>query len=108
MLVISDGDIIRNEVMGGEPLPLNRDVWTQQPLGNAEILSNSIRYMLDDHGLMNLRSKQLQLQFIDKEKAFNQRSYWQLINVFLPLVVLLVFGLAFRFIRLKRFASSTS
>lgn len=108
MLVISDGDIIRNEVMGGEPLPIDRELWTQQPLGNAEVLSNSIRYMLDDYGLMNLRSKQLQLQFLDKEKAYSERSYWQLINVFLPLLILVIFGLIFRFVRHRRYASGSS
>ena len=103
MLIVSDGDIALNEVLRGEPLDLSKDKWTQQRYGNTEFLLNSVHYLIDDSGLINLRSKSLQIQFLDKEKVFEKRSVWQLINILLPLFLLLSFGWLYNFYRRKRF-----
>ncbi len=102
MIVISDGDVALNEVLRGEPLPLDKDKWTSQQYGNADLLLNSVHFLLDDNGLMKLRSKSVQLQFLDKEKAFEERNYWQLINLLVPLMLLFGFGWVFNFLRKKR------
>jgi gliding motility-associatede transport system auxiliary component len=105
MVVISDGDIIANETYRGEPLPLNIDKWTNQSYGNAEFLLNTVHYLLDDSGLLKLRSKNIQVQFLDKEKAFQERRYWQLFNLILPLIILSLFGFAFQYFRKKKYSS---
>lgn len=102
MIVISDGDVALNEVLRGEPLPLDKDKWTGQQYGNADLLLNSVHFLMDDNGLMNLRSKSVQLQFLDKEKAFEERNFWQLINLLVPLSLLFGFGWVFNFLRKKR------
>lgn len=102
MIVISDGDVALNEILRGEPLPIDKDKWTSQRYGNADLLLNSVHFLLDDNGLMNLRSKSVQLQFLDKEKAYEERSYWQLINLLVPLILLFGFGWVFNFLRKKR------
>lgn len=102
MIVISDGDVALNEILRGEPLPLDKDKWTSQQYGNADLLLNSVHFLLDDNGLMNLRSKSVQLQFLDKEKAYEERNYWQLINLLVPLILLFGFGWVFNFLRKKR------
>ncbi len=105
MIVISDGDIIANETFRGEPLPIDKDKWTNQPYGNAAFLMNAINYMTDDSGILNLRSKSLQIQFLDKKKAFEERTKWQFINVLLPLLFLAIFGFAFQFLRKRKYSS---
>jgi len=104
MIVISDGDIGLNEIMRGEPLALDKDKWTSQTYGNADLLLNSIHFLLDDNGLMKLRSKSLQIQFLDKEKAYQERIYWQMFNLILPLILLFGFGWTFYFLRKKRYS----
>ena len=104
MIIIGDGDIAVNETLRGEPLPLDKDKWTNQNFGNIDFLLNSIHYLIDDKGLLNLRSKTLQIQFLDKEKAFEERSYWQLINLVFPLVVLFGFGWVFNLLRKRRYS----
>ncbi|MEL4455462.1 gliding motility-associated ABC transporter substrate-binding protein GldG [Lutimonas vermicola] len=104
MIVIADGDLAVNEVLRGEPLPLDKDKWTNQNYGNIEFLLNSVHYLLDDKGLLNLRSKSLQIQFLDKEKAFEERTYWQMLNLVVPLVILFVFGWVFNFLRKRRYS----
>ena len=104
MVVISDGDIIANETFNGEPLPLNIDKWTSQPFGNTDFLLNTVQYMLDDSGIINLRSKKLQIQFLDKEKVFQEKTFWQVFNIVLPLVILGLFGFTFQYLRKKRYS----
>jgi len=104
MIIIGDGDIAINETLRGEPLPLDKDKWTNQNYGNLEFLLNSIHYLIDDKGLLSLRSKSLQIQFLDKEKAFEEKSYWQLINLVLPLLILFGFGWLFNVLRKRRYS----
>ncbi|MGI9530215.1 gliding motility-associated ABC transporter substrate-binding protein GldG [Lutimonas sp.] len=104
MIIISDGDMAVNETLRGEPLPLDKDKWTNQNYGNTAFLLNSIHYLIDDDGLLSLRSKSLQIQFLDKEKAFEEKSYWQLINLAFPLAILLGFGWLFNFLRKRRYS----
>lgn len=103
MIVISDGDIAVNEALRGEPLPLDKDKWTNQTYGNSQFLLNSVHYLLDDSGLLNLRAKSLQIQFLDKERAFEERSYWQVLNLVLPLTLLFIFGWLFNYLRKRRY-----
>ena len=104
MIIIGDGDIAINETLRGEPLPLDKDKWTNQNFGNIDFLLNSIHYLIDDKGLLDLRSKSLQIQFLNKERAFEERSYWQLVNLVFPLVLLFGFGWLFNLLRKRRYS----
>ncbi|WP_117882607.1 gliding motility-associated ABC transporter substrate-binding protein GldG [Aureibaculum luteum] len=104
MIIIADGDVIANEVVKGQPIELGVDKYKGVRYGNAEFLMNSINYLLDDSGLLDLRNKKIQLQFLDKEKAYTERTFWQMINVILPLVILALFGFVFTFLRKRRFS----
>lgn len=103
MLVISDGDVIRNDISGGKPMELGFQKFTGNTYGNKEFLLNSVNYLLDDTGLIDIRSKEINLTFLDKEKAVAQREQWQLINLAGPILLLLIFGVAFRFYRKRKY-----
>jgi ABC-2 type transport system permease protein len=94
MIVISDGDVIRNHVRKNsqEIYPLGFDRYTNQMYGNKVFLMNAIDYLLDDAGLINVRSKQITLRMLDGKKVSEQRSRWQALNLGLPVVLLLIFG----------------
>jgi len=103
MIVIADGDIGRNQLLKGKPYDLSRDKWTQESYGNKEFLLNAVDYLLDDNGLINLRNKSLKIQLLDKQKAFKERTYWQLFNIALPIVFLAIFGVAFNYLRRRKY-----
>jgi len=105
MIIISDGDIIENEVFREEPLPLDQDKWTGQPFGNSSFLLNSVHYLLDDSGILKLRAKRLQIQFLDKERAFQEKVFWQVFNLLLPLLILATFGIVFYYARVRKYSS---
>ncbi|MFK7747005.1 MAG: gliding motility-associated ABC transporter substrate-binding protein GldG [Kordia sp.] len=104
MLVISDGDVIKNQISRGQPQELGYDIITKRQYGNKEFLLNSVNYLLDNNGLINIRSKQLKLAFLDTQKVTDEKGYWQWINIGFPLAILAVFGIVFTYIRKRKFA----
>ncbi len=104
MILISDGDIIANQVHQGQPLELGLDKWTNQQYGNKTFLLNAVNYLLDDSGLIKLRSKTIDLQFFDKQKVIANRTKWQFINVLVPIILLGLFGVTFSFLRKRRYS----
>ena len=104
MILIADGDIIANQVLQGQPLELGLDKWTNQLYGNKTFLLNTVNYLLDDSGLIELRSKTIDLQFLDKQKVVENRTYWQVVNVLLPLILLGLFGFLFTFLRKRKYS----
>ncbi|NKI27841.1 gliding motility-associated ABC transporter substrate-binding protein GldG [Arenibacter sp. 6A1] len=103
MIVIADGDIIKNQVSNNRPLELGYDRWTNNFYGNKEFLINSLNYLLDETGLINIRNKKVAIPFLDEEKINDQKNKWQLINIGLPLVLTLICGLIIGSIRRKKY-----
>ena len=104
MIVISDGDIIKNQLdQEYQPMELGYDKWTNTLYGNKEFLINAVNYLLDDNGLIHLRTKEVKLPLLDKEKVYKDYSTIQTIIVALPLAVLAIFGLLFTYFRKKKY-----
>jgi len=104
MIVISDGDLIRNQLdKNYQPLELGYDKWSGNLYANKEFLMNSVNYLLDDNGLINIRSKEVNLPLLDKEKVYENYSAAQLITVGLPVVILLIFGVLFTLLRKRKY-----
>ncbi|SHI60849.1 gliding motility-associated ABC transporter substrate-binding protein GldG [Flavobacterium terrae] len=105
MIVVTDGDIIKNQLdESGQPMELGYDKWTNQMYSNKEFLMNCVNYLLDDNGLINIRSKEVDLPLLDKEKVYEDYTYTQLLTVGLPLVLLALFGIAITYFRKRQFA----
>jgi ABC-2 type transport system permease protein len=105
MVIISDGDIIKNEVIRNRPQELGFDQLTGKSFGNKEFLLNTVNYLLDDAdtGLINIRAKDISIAFLDSDKIKENKGKWQLINIALPLLILGVFGFAFNYFRKKKY-----
>lgn len=103
MIVISDGDVIKNQIDQGAPLELGFDKWSNFMFGNKEFLLNSVNYLLDDNGLINIRSKEVRLPMLDKEKVHENYSRTQMLTVALPIVILGLFGFVFTYLRKKKY-----
>ncbi|HLO73235.1 MAG TPA: gliding motility-associated ABC transporter substrate-binding protein GldG [Flavobacterium sp.] len=104
MIVISDGDVIKNQLDKGAPLELGFDKWTNQLYGNKEFLMNCVNYLLDDNGLINIRSKDVDLPLLNKEEVYKNYTMAQMITVGLPIVLLAIFGFLFTFLRKRKYS----
>ena len=104
MIFISDGDVIKNQLdKDGYPMELGFDKFTNNLYGNKEFLMNCTNYLLDDNGLISIRSKDVDLPLLDKEKVYENYTFAQLITIGLPLLVLGIFGLLFTFLRKRKY-----
>ncbi len=105
MIVISDGDVIKNQLdKNYQPLELGYDKWTNKLYGNKEFLMNCVNYLIDDNGLINIRSKVVNLPILDKEKVYDNYTSAQIISVGLPILILAIFGLLFTFLRKRKYS----
>lgn len=111
MLVVADGDIIKNQrnvvnpnIPKGTPLPLGFDQFTGSQYGNKDFLLNAVDYMLDGSGLIDIRSRELRIRLLDINRLKENKLTWQLVNILLPVVAILIFGLAYTFFRRRKYA----
>ncbi len=107
IMVIADGDIVRNafDPRSGQPLPLGFDYYGQYTFANEDFIMNAIEYMLDDKGVILSRNKEIVLRPLDKVKIQAERQKWQVLNLLLPVIILVIFGVIRTFVRKKRYAS---
>jgi len=72
MIVVTDGDIIKNQfhIPQGYPLPLGFDQFTGETFGNKEFILNAMNYLTDGQGLISLRSREMKLRLLDKQNKF--------------------------------------
>ena len=105
MIIISDGDLIKNELVKGKPQELGFDRWTGRSFGNKEFLENAVNYLLNDDGLINIRSKEVIIPFLNTQKVADEKSKWQFFNIALPLVFLAIFGFVFNYLRKRKYTN---
>jgi ABC-2 type transport system permease protein len=107
MIVIADGDIIRNDVQENQGklqvLPLGYDRYTNQLYANRAFIVNAVLYLSDQEGWMALRSRQFKLRLLNHLAITEGKTAWQMINVLTPLLLLALFAFVFFLFRRKRF-----
>ena len=108
IVVIADGDIIRNNVRhkpnGIMIEPLGYDRYTNQTYGNKEFIINLVNYLVEETGLIELRSRSIELRLLDKHKISEFRIIIQLINIIIPVILISIFGIFYTIYRKKKYA----
>lgn len=102
MIVVGDGDIIKNDVDSkGKPYKLGYDAKFSKQFfkGNSEFILNAINYLCDDRGLMTIRSRELKMRLLDRKKIVNNRTLIQVVNIVIPVLLFIVFGIIIGIIR---------
>lgn len=108
MIVVADGDIAKNEYQyqTGMVYPLGYDIYTKTQFANKTFLLNCMNYLLDDEGLLQLRSREVKLRLLDKKRISRQASKWKFINVAIPLVIIILLGLLQFYVRKRKYSSN--
>jgi ABC-2 type transport system permease protein len=105
MIVLSDGDLFKNQVgSDGSPFPLGYDRYNQQTYGNKNLLLNIADYLTDDSGLIALRTKEIKLRLLNRARLRNEKTYWQVVNMVVPLAVVLIFAIFQHYYRKRKYA----
>ena len=106
MIVVADGDIIRNQIdiRRHTPLALGYDQFTGNTYANKEFIENAISYLVDGEGLIDIRSRELKIRLLDMTKIGRERVKWQLINTLVPIALIIGLGFVMAFIRKKKYS----
>ena len=72
---------------------------------NQNLLMNMVAFLTEQDGLISARSKEVKIRPLDKERIKNERTYWQVFNLALPIVALILFGVGRSFVRKRKYAS---
>jgi ABC-2 type transport system permease protein len=111
MLVVGDGDLVKNQLNilnpnlpRNAPLPLGFDQFTNTEFGNKDFVLNAVDYMLDDMGLISIRSRELKLRLLDARRVKTEKNTWKVLNTAVPIGLVLLFGLIYTTLRKRRYA----
>jgi gliding-associated putative ABC transporter substrate-binding component GldG len=107
LIVVSDGDLARNDInrRTGQPLPLGFDPFSNYTFANQDLLLNMVAYLVDENGLIRARSKDFRIRPLDREQIAVEKTQWQVFNIGVPLLLVIVFGAARAYWRKKKFAN---
>lgn len=95
MIVVSDGDIIKNQLgRDGQALPLGFDRFTNETFGNKDFILNAVNYLTDDTGIMEARSREIRLRMLDSTAVNRNRLGIQLLNTILPVLLVVLLGVS--------------
>jgi len=108
MLVVADGDIVLNSVSkGNQPLSMGMNRYTagsqrEFPFANKSFLLNALEFMVNDYGLSDAKSKEYTIQLLDTKKLEETRIIWQMCNIILPILLVIIFALVFQWFRKRK------
>ncbi len=107
VVIVGDGDFISNEIdpKTGNPVALGVDPYRKTVYANADFLLNAVDYLIEENGLITAKAKEIKIRPLDKIKIKGEKLKWQLINLVLPLIILLVFGIVKSILRKKKYAN---
>ena len=105
MIVISDGDIIKNHVTSqGLSYPLGYNHYSKsQYNGNKDFIINCMHYLLGNEDLININSNQYTIRLLDRNKVIDDKLKWQLINLLSPLLIVIILHFSLSFLRKKKY-----
>lgn len=106
MIVVADGDVARNDFdkSTGRFYELGFDKYSRETFANKTFLLNCVNYLLDDEGLLQLRSREVKLRQLDRKKITLQRAKWQMTNVLLPLLLVIMLGMIQFYVRKRKYS----
>jgi len=106
MMFFSGGHLIANKINRNganmKTLPLGYDQVSNLTFGNMEFFINAVHYLCDDSGLMELRSRTMKMRLLDKVRLREEKPGWQIFNVTVPVLLILIGGIIFWFVRHRR------
>jgi len=108
MIVVADGDIVLNGTFQEKPLPMGVNSYTvetqyEYQFANKEFVENCLEYLINNAGLSEARAKDYTLRLLDSKKVAEQKTMWQVINLALPVLLIIIFGLIYNWWRKKKY-----
>lgn len=106
IIVIADGDLARNDInpRNNQPQQLGYDQFTRYTFANQELLMNAVAYLVNENGLITARNREVKIRPLDKERILAERLKWQLVNIALPIILVVLYGVIRSTLRRRKFS----
>ncbi len=125
MIIVGDGDMVLNDYItsngaGTLPEPIemgwNRFTYTEYlkqtdagksfiPAANRDFLLNCLEYLAGNDAVNETRNKEIVLRLLDSKKVNVQKGRWQVINIALPLLLVILAGLLYQQARKRKYSA---
>ncbi len=111
LIIVSDGDMVLNTIVkGNQPTPMGMNPFTygtqrEFPFANKAFLLNALDYLVDQYGLTEAKSKDYVLRLLDNKQVSDHRLEWQIINMLIPILLVIVFAVIFQWVRRRKYMS---
>ena len=110
IIIVADGDMVLNDIVKTEPIPMGMNPFTygtgnqyEYRFANKDFLQNCLDYLINQSGLSEAKTKDYTLRLLDKKKVDEQKTTWQLINLVLPVLLVVLFGLIYQWFRKRKY-----
>jgi ABC-2 type transport system permease protein len=108
VIVVGDGDIILNSLVKGNPIPMGMNKYTigtqrEFPFANKVFLQNCLDYLINENGLSEAKAKDYVVRLLDSKKVEEQKTFWQIINIVVPISIVLLFAVVFYWLRKRKY-----
>ena len=105
ILVAGDADVVKSWVdpQTQNPLPLGMDYFSDLVAANRTFLQNALQYLIDPDGIISSKTKQFEIRPLNKVRVVNQKSFWQVFNILLPVAFILGAGLTRWYIKKRKY-----
>ena len=104
MIVVSDADIVSNVFSQQKgPLEMGFNQFSQVQYANRDFILNCIEYLTNSSGILETRSKDYTLRLLDSKKINNNKTFWQVLNTVLPILIILLLGFIYQFFRKRKY-----
>ncbi len=108
IIVVGDGDIVLNSLYKGNPIPMGMNKYTfgtqrEFPFANKEFVQNCLDYLVNENDLSEAKAKDYVVRLLDTKKTEEQKSFWQVINIILPISIVLLFAIIFQWLRKRKY-----
>ncbi len=103
IIICAGAEIVMNDVMQRGPAPMGYNKDINYTFANQDFIQNAFDYLVDASGILETRSKDFTLRLLDPKKVEDNKSFWQFINIVLPLILIILFGFIYQFIRKRKY-----
>ncbi|MBC7866608.1 MAG: gliding motility-associated ABC transporter substrate-binding protein GldG [Gloeobacteraceae cyanobacterium ES-bin-316] len=109
IIVVGDGDMVLNAVVKNEPTPMGMNPYTygtqgEFPFANKEFVNSCLDYLINENDLSDAKGKDYVVRLLDSKKVNEQKSFWQGVNIMLPVLLVILFALIFQWIRKRKYS----
>ncbi|WP_314059790.1 gliding motility-associated ABC transporter substrate-binding protein GldG [Empedobacter brevis] len=113
MIVISDGDVLKNALWRGIPMQLGENKFSVRPdnpdakpktYANQTFVMNAMDYLLGDSDFLALRNRKVEIPLLSETIVLQEKATWQMINLLVPTSIIAILGGLGFWIRKRTFA----